>query len=77
MWIEQDMAVDQFLGVGAVLEVFLEGVLADVGCGADGGDGRFVDDLGAVFGGHVCDCKVRLWYSLQFVLWFCLVWFRE
>jgi hypothetical protein len=58
-----------------VLEVFLEGVLADVGCGADGGDGRFVDDFGSVFCGHVCDCMV--WCGMVCMVdlvWFGLVW---
>jgi hypothetical protein len=62
------MAVSQFLGVGTVLEVFLQGVLADVGCGADGGDGRFVDYLGAVFCGHGCDCVV--WCGILCSVWF-------
>lgn len=36
--------------------MFLEGVLAHVGGGADGGDGGFVDDCaaGLVFGCHDC-----------------------
>jgi hypothetical protein len=66
------MSISQFLGVGTVLEVFLEGVLADVGCGADGGDGRFVDDFGAVFCGHGCDCMV--WCGMVGLVWF---WFGE
>ena len=64
------MSISQFLGVGTVLEMFLEGVLADVGCGADGGDGRFVDDFGAVFCGHGCDCMV----CMVGLVWF---WFGE
>jgi hypothetical protein len=72
------MAVSQFLGVGTVLEVFLQGVLADVGCGPDGGDGRFVDDFGAVFCGHICDCMV--WDGILCSVWFgleCGAWFGE
>jgi hypothetical protein len=45
--------------------------LADVGCGADGGDGRFVDDFGAVFCGHVYNCMV--WCGM--VCMVVLVWF--
>jgi hypothetical protein len=37
------MAILQFLRIGTALEVFLERVLADM-AGADGRDGRFVDD---------------------------------
>lgn len=59
--VEQDVSVFQLLRVGALLEVFLEGVLADVGGGADGGYGRFVDDgcAALIFGCH--DCFICLW----------------
>ena len=37
------MAVLELLGVGARLEMLLEGVLADM-VGSDGGDGRGIDE---------------------------------
>lgn len=49
--IKQDMSILELLGIKTVLQVFLQGVLADVGGGAaHGGDGRLVDDGVAGFG---------------------------
>jgi len=51
--VEEDVAVFEFLGIGAGLKVFLEGVLADV-VGSDGGDrGRINEGLVGSWSGHV------------------------
>jgi len=62
------MSILQLLRVGTVLEVFLEGVLAYVGGGADGGDGGFVDDGAAVlvFGCHDCFLDCNLFVCVYF-----------
>lgn len=52
------MPVLELLGVGAVLEVLLEGVLADMGSWSDGRDGSLVDDCVAVRLSHVCGILV-------------------
>jgi hypothetical protein len=49
------VAILEFLGIGARLEVFLEGVLADM-VGSDGRDGGCIDKwLFRSLGSHICN----------------------
>jgi len=52
------MPVLELLRIRAVLEVLLEGVLADMGSWSDGRDGSLVDDCVAVGFSHDCGSVV-------------------